>query len=154
MAMAHKNIIAGLALIAFGAWYAYLIGGLPERTTMPNTPGPSFFPIIIVSAVLLLSAALLILGLVNARKATDAPAGQHSPPGAILAITAFVTYLVVLSSAGFIIASVPFFAVLMYLYGSRNRLMIASASLIVPIALFVMFQYGFQIILPRGLLAF
>ncbi len=154
MAMAHRNIIAGLALIALGAWYAFLIGSLPERSVMPNTPGPSFFPTIIVSITLLLSALLVISGVMELGKPGDGTDIPRSGVNAKIAVGAFIVYLGMLPYAGFILASVPFFAVLMHLYGSRSRFMIAVSSLIVPIALFTIFRYGFQIILPRGILAF
>lgn len=154
MTMARRNTIAGLALMAFGVWYAYLIGNLPERSIMPNTPGPSFFPIIIVSVVLLLSAALLATGIIGLRqRGNDADANSLKQP-ALLTVGVFIVYLASLPYAGFIIASVLFFAAMMYLYGSRNWLMIAVSSTIIPTVLFVLFRYGFQIILPRGILAF
>lgn len=154
MTMARRNTIAGLALMAFGVWYAYLIGNLPERSIMPNTPGPSFFPIIIVSAVLLLSAALLTTGIIGLSKPGNNAGVRNSGRPAVLAVGLFIIYLASLPYAGFVIASVPFFAALMHLYGCRNWLMIAVSSTIIPIVLFVLFRYGFQIILPRGMLAF
>ena len=154
MTMARRNTIAGLALMAFGIWYAYLIGNLPERSIMPNTPGPSFFPIIIVTAVLLLSAAMLVSGIRGLRQ-PGSDAGKHiNNRPAVFAIGTFFVYLALVPYAGFIIASVLFFAGLMYLYGSRNWLMIGASSIIIPVMLFVLFRYGFQIILPRGILAF
>jgi len=72
----------------------------------------------------------------------------------VLAVGGFIIYLAALPYAGFIVASVLFYAALMYLYGSRNWLMIGASSIIIPVALFVLFRYGFQIILPRGVLAF
>lgn len=154
MTMARRNIIAGFALIAFGIWYVYLIGNLPERSIMPNTPGPSFFPIIIVSAILLLSAALLVSGFLALRLPEANKAKPISSRVATFAIGTFIAYLTVLPYAGFIIASILFFAALMYLYGSRNWLMIAGSSIIIPLVLYVLFRHGFQIILPRGILAF
>lgn len=154
MKMARRNTIAGLALMAFGVWYAYLIGNLPERSIMPNTPGPSFFPIIIVSAVLLLSAALLVSGIIGMRQTESNTDERSSERPAILAVGIFIIFLASLPYAGFIVASVPFFAALMYLYGSRNWFLIAGSSITIPIVLFVLFRYGFQIILPRGVLAF
>lgn len=154
MTMARRNTVAGLALMAFGVCYAYLIGNLPERSIMPNTPGPSFFPIIIVSAVLLLSAALLVSGIIGLRQPGNDAGVHKSERSALLAVGIFIVYLTSLPYAGFIVASVPFFAVLMHLYGSRNWLIIAVSSTIIPTVLFVLFRYGFQIILPRGVLAF
>ena len=56
--------------------------------------------------------------------------------------------------AGFVVSSVIFFAVLMVLYGGRKPLLIGVAATLVPVALFVIFRYGFQIVLPHGVLGF
>ena len=147
MPMAWRNIVAATALLAFSAWYAWLANGLPERS-LPNTPGPSFFPLVVITLVAVLSAALLVKGI-----ADSARPGAVSPL-APLAVGSFFVYLALLPVAGFVIASVAFFAALMFLYGSRRPLHIAAASLVAPAVLFVLFRYGFQIVLPRGPLGF
>ena len=107
-----------------------------------------------MSAVLLLSVSLVVKG-VMARHGGQAVADARSQGREMaLALAAFTVYLVALPYAGFIIASVLFFAVLMHLYGCRNKLMIGGASIAIPVTLFVIFRYAFQIILPRGVLAF
>lgn len=149
MPMAWRNIVAGSGVLAFSAWYAWLAGGLPERS-LPNTPGPSFFPLVVISLAAVLSAALVIQGIMALRTDADtAPQGAESRLPA-LTIAAFFVYLAALPFAGFILASIVFFAALMLLYGSRKPLLIGIASTAVPVVLFVIFRYGFQIVLPRG----
>lgn len=153
MSMARRNILAALALIAFCAWYAVLAEALPERS-LPNTPGPSFFPLLIIACVFALSLALLVKGLrgLRADGGEQAQAGNSRQPFAALA--GFVVYLAALPYAGFIIASVVFFAALMLLYGARRHALTALAALAFPIVLYFIFRYGFHIVLPRGPLAF
>ena len=148
--MAWKNIVAGTGLLAFSAWYAWLAAGLPERS-LPNTPGPSFFPFVVIALVAVLSAALVIKGAMALRAGgeTTRPAAASRLPA--LTIAAFFVYLAALPFAGFIVASIVFFAVLMLLYGSRKPLLVGAASTLVPVVLFVIFRYGFQIVLPRGI---
>ena len=154
MPMARRNIVAGLALLGFACWYAYLAGNLPERSVMPNTPGPSFFPILIVTAVMVLSVCLIGVGLKAGGQSDSRKVENFAEKDGWLAICAFVVYLAVLPYAGFIIASMPFFGVLMYLYGSRNWLLMIATSIVVPLVLYTVFRHGFQIVLPRGLFAF
>lgn len=153
MSMAWRNIIAALGLIAFGAVYAVLAAGLPERS-LPNTPGPSFFPLLIIAFVVALSVALLLSGVLALRLER----GPHFRPVTLershLAIACFVIYLALLPFAGFVLASIVFFAALMVLYGARNHIVTAITSVAVPVVLFVIFRYGFKIVLPRGLLPF
>ena len=151
MSMAHKNIAAAIGLLAFTGWYAVLTAGLPERAIMPNTPGPSFFPWLITAALTALSLALLVQGVTRLKRANGAATDLFDFKTPVLALTSFAIYLTALPYLGFVPASVVFFAALMWLYGSRNPIMIAAGSIASPIILFVLFRYGFNIILPRGL---
>lgn len=155
MVMAKRNIVAGLILLAFGAWYAYQIGNLPVRTAMPNTPGPSFFPILIVTSLLVLSASLLLSGMLELRRSQSVVVAKTSIAWTpVWALTTFAVYLVVFPYAGFIVASIPLFAAWMYFYGARDKIKIAVFCVIMPVAIYVLFRFAFQIILPRGILEF
>ena len=154
MSMAHRNIVAGLSLLVFACWYAYLAGNLPERDVMPNTPGPAFFPTIIVASVLVLSLALVVSGWRGLQPEASAKMAEFASRDGAYAIGAFLVYLAVLPYAGFIVASIPFFAVLMFLYGTRSPAVIGAVAVIMPLILYTVFRHGFQIVLPRGILAF
>ena len=147
--MRKRNIIAGLFLTVLGLIYGYLTAGLPERS-LPNMPGPSFFPWIITLCLLVLSVSLVAQGL---RMAADDPRPgdpDERPFPAFLFLGVFAVYLALLPFFGFLLASIPFFAVLMALYGETRKLWIASLSLGVPVFLFMLFRDVFNIPLPRG----
>ncbi len=150
--MRFKNIAAALVLIALGIGYGYLTAGLPKRS-LPNTPDPSFFPWIITGCLLLLSVILLVQGLTAPRKAPDAAA--HAPPlrTPTAFLFAFAVYIAVLPYAGFLVTSVPFFAILMAFYGERRWIAIAAWALSVPVLMVLVFRHVFQVPLPRGVLA-
>ncbi len=147
--MRNRNVVAALALIALGVIYGYLTAGLPKRS-LPDTPGPSFFPWIITASLLVLSAALLVQGLHGPRRIPDT-AGGLRPPTVFL--TLFLVYVAALPFTGFVIASVPFFAALMWLYGERRRGRIGVVSIALPVILVLVFRHGLQIPLPTGVLA-
>jgi hypothetical protein len=151
MSMAHKNIAAAIGLLAFTGWYAVMTTGLPERDVMPNTPGPSFFPWLISAAIAALSIALLVQGIAGLKRANGAATEPYDVKTPVLALASFVIYLGALPYLGFVPASVLFFAALMWLYGARNPAIIAAGAVLGPLILFVLFRYGFNIILPRGL---
>ena len=152
--MGRRDIIAAVVLLALGLAYGFLTTGLPLRT-LPNTPDPSFFPWINTTVLLVLAAALLVQGLFftaeGGAEGARPPARRQLPVLCVLA--AFVTYLVALPPLGFVIATIPFFAILMVAYGERRALWLAAGAFGVPILLFVVFRYGFGVQLPRGLLA-
>ena len=66
MSMGHRNLAAGVVLLAVGFGYGLATGQLPERT-LPGTPGPAFFPWLIAFALIGLSAALTVTGLIAVR---------------------------------------------------------------------------------------
>jgi putative tricarboxylic transport membrane protein len=150
--MSRKNVAAALILLALGVAYGYLTAGLPKRS-LPDTPDPSFFPWILTACLVVLSTALLLQGLRGRRNARDDPgaAGGLRAPTAFL--TLFVLYAAALPSLGFVIASVPFLAALMWLYGERRWGWIGAFSVALPVLLALAFRNGLQIPLPTGVLA-
>lgn len=154
--MRRRNIIAAVVLIVCGLGYMYLTSGLPVRS-LPNTPGPSFFPWIISVVLLGLSVALLLQAITSSDgyAATlgegRAEAGRNRGR-AIWALGAFIAYVVLLPRFGFIIATAPFFAFQMVLFGERRPLLVAIGALAMTAILYVLFRHGFGVFLPRGLL--
>jgi hypothetical protein len=149
--MRQKNIIAAVVLIIFALIYGGLTAYLPVRT-LPNTPDPSFFPWINTTIILVLSIWLLVRGL---RQPIDPPVGdlgnRRTKP--IWAMGVFIIYLLIMPSLGFVLATIPFFAVMMVLYGERRARWIGGGALCTTMLLYVLFRHGFGVFLPRGLLA-
>jgi len=148
-ALRTRNIIAACVLLAVAAVYAFLTSRLPART-LPNTPDPSFFPWLNSAALAALSAALLVQGLRLPRAC--AAIGKRSMLSweAAAALGGFLVYLAVLSSIGFVEASVPLFLFLMVLYGERRWGWLLAGSVGVPLALYVLFRDIFGVLLPSG----
>ncbi len=149
--MNRRNILAAAVLLVVTSGYGYLTSQLPART-LPNTPDPSFFPWINTVLLGVLSAALLAQGVL--RRSAD---GTKDEGGAVsrnmgMALGCFLVYLLVLPYLGFILASVPFFASFMLLYGERRKFHIIAGAVGVPLFLYALFRYGFTVLLPRGLL--
>lgn len=153
MKMAIRNIASGTILIFLAIGYGWQITLLPSRDVMPNTPGPEFFPWVIFSCLALLSIALIIQGFLelksNGAKSDDhyAVSRWQKPFTMILVFTA---YLFALIKFGYVIPSVVFFALLMWLYGCRRIPFIAVFSLLIPTTLFITFSYGLQVLLPHN----
>jgi len=144
----RRDAIAGAILLVIGVVYGLLTASLPNRS-LPNTPGPAFFPWLITVGLIVLSVALLVQSVVRGDDSRQATSDRLASRW-LLALTLFFVYLILLPYAGFLAASVPFFAGLMWLYGERNRLVLALASIAIPVGLFYIFRLGFQILLPAG----
>jgi putative tricarboxylic transport membrane protein len=155
--MRRRELSAAIVLVVCGLAYGYLAWNLPERS-LPNTPGPPFFPLLIAVALLALSVALLVRAIASqpddeTALTTDAAAVARQRRGLTLwLLGAFLAYVVLLPSLGFIVATILFFAGLMVLFGERRPALVALGAVLATAALFALFRYGFGIFLPRGIL--
>jgi len=148
--MRRKNSIAAIVLIVFAASYGVLTAGLPVRT-LPNTPDPSFFPWINMATILILSMWLLVRSLRRPKEtALDTDTAERNR--IITAMGVFVIYLAAMPTLGFILATLPFFAAMMVLFGERRPIYVGTGTIAVTAALYLLFRHGFGVFLPRGLL--
>ena len=151
--MRRRNIIAAAALLVLTIGYGALTSQLPWRT-LPDTPGPPFFPWVNTAILLALSVGLLLQGLLGK---TQEGIEQPSMSAAqrwqtVWALGTFVVYLATLPGLGFMVATAPFFAVLMVLFGEKRWLWVAIGSIGMTVFLYVLFRHGFSVFLPRGIL--
>ena len=149
--MRKRNLVSAIILIAIGTGYAILAQNLPTRN-IENATGPSFFPLVVISCFLILSAALRVQGILPAVSDTvpsipKIPARRYGS-----GLAAAVIYLVALPYLGFIVANIPLFAVLMMLYGEKRLTWVIGGSVIITLLVFFLFRVVFQILLPAGVL--
>lgn len=148
--MKQRNIIAAVFLIVIGLGYAYMTANLPTRN-IKDFSEPSFFPWIITTILLVLSVSLLLQGLRTEHKGAVTSIWE-SPGRAVFALVSFLIYLALLPRLGFLVPSIPFFGLLMWLYGERRIPFIVIGSVGIPVMLFFLFRNVFRIILPGGVL--
>ena len=149
--MRRRNLLSAIILIAIGTGYAVLAQDLPTRN-IENATGPSFFPLVVISCFLILSAALLVQGILPAVSDTvpsipKIPARRYGS-----GLAAAVIYLAALPYLGFIAANIPLFAVLMILYGEKRPTRVIGGSVVITLLVFFLFREVFQILLPVGIL--
>lgn len=150
--MRRRNLISAIILLGLGIGYAGLTSSLPTRA-IGSTTQPSFFPWIIAAIFITLSASLLYQGL---RPVTDndVPKSPNvTRDKYVWGFVAFVVYLALLPTLGFIAANIPFFGVLMFLYGERRPTWLAVGAIGISVAVFFLFRELFQIRLPSGILS-
>ncbi|MGI9401811.1 MAG: tripartite tricarboxylate transporter TctB family protein [Rhizobiaceae bacterium] len=148
--MRNKNISAAIVLIGFGVFYGFLTANLPDRS-LPNTPSPSFFPWIITVIIMVLSVWLLVRGL-RQPKAENPKINWDRFKLTFYMMASFAVYLMLMPGLGFILATLPFFAVMMMLYGERRPIWVSSGAIGVTVLLYIVFRHGFGVFLPQGLL--
>ncbi len=148
--MRTKNIAAGLGLLAFGALYAYMTAQLPRRL-IGNVPGPSFFPWVLTWCFLLLSAVLLIQGLLAERWSPPRmEAGKGAGRRTAAGLLFLAVYLGGLPFLGFLLVTPLLFAALMWAAGEGRPIYIAGWSVGMTAFLYLMFHYLFQVPFPAA----
>ncbi len=149
--MQKRNLFAALVLITICIIYGILTTQLPTRA-IDNTTEPSFFPSVIAVCLFSLSISLLIQAIFSLGPDEIPDIPKVLPSRIYIFIGTFILYLALLPSLGFIAANIPFFAVLMVLYGERRPLCIILFSVTICVVIFYLFRDVFQIILPAGIL--
>ena len=147
--MKRRNIVAACVLLAVAVGYGYQTALLPART-LPNTPDPSFFPWINTIMLGVLSFALLIQAVLRPNDEGVMGAQQASVP-VITALGLILLYVVAMPFLGFVLSSVPFFALFMVLHNERRKLWLLIGAVGIPIFLFNLFKHLFGVPLPRGI---
>ena len=145
---ARRDFLAGTLLLIVSLGYGVLTLVLPNRS-LPNTPGPALFPTIISGGLIFLSIALVIQSIRSDETARTIGAGFERARS--FALIGFLVFIVLLSYAGFVVSSIPFFAGMMWLYGERRVVVVAVSALFVPLLLYYVFRFGFQVLLPVGI---
>ena len=147
--MKQKDIVAACVLLVVVIGYGYQTTLLPART-LPNTPDPSFFPWINTILLGVLSFALLIQGILRPTKkgVMQSTLGTRT---VIVALGLILLYLVAIPYFGFVLSSVPFFALFMVLHGERRKLWLLIGAAGIPIFLYNLFSHLFSVPLPRGM---
>jgi putative tricarboxylic transport membrane protein len=141
------DAIAGIFCILIGI--AVIIGSVPLRLGTPTEPEPGFFPFINGVALTVLSLVLLLYAW-RGRSTGMAPFGQLRRP-AILVVGLFV-YSVILDPVGYIVATVMLAAVVLRVMNVRRIWKIATISLVVSVASYILFDRLLGIMLPPGIL--
>lgn len=166
-----RDLIIATVLLAFCGFWTTQIGKIRD-TTIPGTPGPRYFPFIIVVALAIMAVALAIPALLSLAKGgktskLQAPApvpseaaGCVEPEGVkpqrfkvIGVFVAIFGYIMAVEQIGFFVATAlaSIFMLLVFM-GIRNWKMLIISSAVITGSLFVIFRLIIKISLPSGIL--
>lgn len=160
MSESRKDQLSGLVFLAFSIFlYA---GSYAIKMSKADSLGPQFFPRIVAIVMGVLSV-IQIFGSTRknlkekGKKVEKKPFTFNLP--LLLSIVLLVGYYFLLKPVGFIPLTIVYLFCQMYLLFPRGsykekKLLIISicTSVAVPIAVYYLFYYGFQIFLPAGIL--
>jgi len=146
------EIIGGIIGVLISGFVFYESSKFPKDIVM--SIGPSYFPKILATALLLVSG-ILIINAIRGKSKKSAEGFDIKDPGiqrAGVALLATIVYCLVLNYIGFIISSSMFLLFLMYLLKKRNYFKMAAISIGVTLSVYFIFRTLLNITLPSGFL--
>lgn len=156
------SILVAVFGIVFGAIVLALVpthAGHDGYAAFLDVQSPAFFPLLLSTLLVVISTAFLCLSLYSARRGSyERIAGEQGAEGEAieapfrLAATAatLVAYYVLLSWIGMLAASVLLILVLSIILGFRRHLITVAVAILLPVAVYMLFQRGLYVMLPEG----
>ena len=155
----YGDIIVGVFFMLLSAAMLVMAKMLPKSTVMDI--GPDFMPMFICVMTFVLAAALVFLNIKN-MKIYVAQAEAEGPEKADYkrVLTSFIiilVYVFVLKSVGFIISTLVYLPVQMFILapeerrGKKNVIQLLLTDVLFTFVVFFLFRYGFKIVLPAGI---
>ena len=159
-----RDLIGGVFFLAFSVFIYAL--SYQIHMTKADPVGPQFFPrlVALLMAVLALASIVRSVLRLRAHKAVASAGTDTQKPGRPtnyafpFTILLLIGYMLLIDTIGFILLSIPYLFVQIYLISpqedlqKKNLLLNGIVALVVPIALYYLFYHAFGIFLPPGLL--
>lgn len=141
-----KNIIVGTVFLAFVA-ICFMASLSISNPSTSSDPGPAAYPQFVL--------VLLALCAVGVILTPDDKTPDSQPRDWRYVVAVFGTilgYVILLSTVGYILATLLFVSTMLLLAGERRVPVIAIYSVVLPLALFYVFSEYLSIALPSGLI--
>lgn len=137
-----KTNYIGIVFIILGI---YLIrSGISFPSIIPNVPGSGFFPCILGGGLIFLSILLLI----NERKNKESNIVFNNYRTYILMFISII-YVIVLNRLGFIITTIPFLSLLIWVFGYKNIKINLLGSVMITLIIYCAFSILLNVPLPE-----
>lgn len=161
--LAFANLIGSLIFLALGIWAWFKMATLQE---VQNTfAQPSAFPQIMATGLIIFAAILLVQSIIKlATMKADGPNVEKAASinifkdkgvqAAGIVILLCVAFVLLLKPLGYVLTAALASAIIMYLIGKRNVLQMVLVSVLVPLAMWIIFYKVLTVNIPMGPLKF
>lgn len=152
----YGNLILGLLFMAVGGVYYCMAAALPPSKIMDT--GPSFVPKIIAAITMAVAAVLTVTSIEKLRREKDAApvsGDKNEYWRVLLTMAAFGVYVHCFERVGFLISTCVYLFVQMLVMAPKEKIrlpMFAVISVVSGAAIYYVFRYRLNVILPSGIL--
>ena len=146
-------MISGMVGIVIGLYVLITCRSYPEDFVMKI--GPAFFPEMLAGGLILFSALLIVQALLGKSigDCEKISIRQKGMQRVLLSLAVMIVYCAVLKPAGFIIATIPFIMVFMFLLGNRKIFQYLWVPVAITLGVYLVFEKLLVLSLPAGLLS-
>lgn len=152
----QRDLLCSAVFLVFGAAMLYASFGVVQK--IESDVGSGYVPKFIAVCILVTAGAKLLLTLRDhSASGKQKETGNFDLLGGLGTIGLMLAYMLALQPVGFILSSVVYlFAQIMLMSSKENRkpVLFAIISVLLPIAVYGLFNYVIKMPLPRGILNF
>ncbi len=146
----RADIITGLGLVVAAGWIYHEAAAMPA---LKRGLGPGGYPIFGAVGLGILGILLIVQSLLSLKAGNGKPlfslSGGAAARAALFTLMA-IAYSQAIPYIGFILASSVFLMLAVYFFGYRRHLAALAFSILLPATVFVVFRYGFLVLIPTG----
>ena len=145
------NVIIPFCLMVLGILWLIAAQELPASSKVTLFAGPSTFPTLILSILIFLSLIITIQEVRNINKHATEPVRRIAKEDLLLVIAlvgALLGYILIVTIITFIPATIALMLAGMLLFGQRKMSTLFIVSVVVPLVVYAIFEYGLKINLP------
>jgi Tripartite tricarboxylate transporter TctB family. len=149
----HRDLLAGAFLVLMGVVMQIASWSIPRGVSMNY--GADVMPKMVSALLALFGVAVVLQSRFLVRSGETKAAKPGNGKAVVLSLVFLAVYIGLLSRVGFIIMTALYLFAQTLLYApreKRNHLLFAVISVVVTVAVYLIFAKGFKLILPYGVL--
>lgn len=120
--------------------------------TVQTTVTPKFVPTLIGISLIIVGFFMVLQAYKRRGEESSLSVSSDGFFRVLLSILLLVSYIELFSIVGIVVSSGIFIALYSYMFGLRDYLKMAAVSVLVPVVIWLVFEYVFRIPMPHGLL--
>ena len=150
-----SDILVGMSALGVAGSIVLLLPSQVGGATLAavgNMRSPAFFPVVAAVLMGLLGLLLTLRGATASRRAPSATAGEPAGDSRRMGMVALLLIgaTLALPLAGFVPTVAVLMAGLGFAFGYRRAVILGALCLLMPLAIFVLFESALRVLLPRG----